>query len=298
MQNGLAAGERVMRLLDSPHEHLKAVSAANVPSFHQDICFNDVHFSYPECDDEVLRGISFTIKKGEVVAIVGSSGGGKSTILDLLPRFYEISSGSITIDGRDTCECDLAGLRSMFGIVSQETILFNDTIRNNIAYGCGSADTAAVESAARAANALDFIIEMQKGMDSVIGEKGDMLSGGQRQRIAIARALLRNPPVLILDEATSSLDTESERLVQSAINTLMQNRTVLVVAHRLSTILHADMILVLEDGRIVERGTHRDLLCQNGRYKHLYDIQFGATAIPVGPRRNCGLIGGDEHLST
>ena len=235
--------------------------------------------TYPGCSDEVLHGISFSVPKGSVCALVGSSGSGKSTILDLLPRFYDITSGSITIDGRDIREFDLSGLRRLFGIVSQDTILFNNTVRNNIAYGTDTATDEKIRAAAAAANALEFIEELPLGFDTVIGEKGVMLSGGQRQRLAIARALLRNPPVLILDEATSALDTESERLVQSAINTLMHKRTVLVVAHRLSTILHADTILVLEDGTIIERGTHRELLARSGRYKYLYDIQFGGAAL-------------------
>jgi subfamily B ATP-binding cassette protein MsbA len=246
-----------------------------VPVFNREICFDNVRFSYPGTDDEVLKDISFSVKKGSIIAIVGSSGSGKSTILDLLPRFYDVSSGAITIDNRDIRECDLSGLRSMFGIVSQETVLFNDTVRANITYGCEQADDVAVVAAASAANATEFIGSLPDKMNTIIGEKGELLSGGQRQRIAIARALLRNPPVLILDEATSALDTESERLVQGAIDRIMENRTAIVVAHRLSTILHADLILVLEGGKIVECGKHNDLLAANGRYRQLYDLQFG-----------------------
>jgi subfamily B ATP-binding cassette protein MsbA len=208
---------------------------------------------------------------------VGSSGSGKSTLLDLLPRFYPVSSGSIRIDGRDITEFDLSGLRSLFGIVAPETFLFNDSIRNNIAYGLAGADAALIIEAAKAAHAWEFIERLPEGLDTTIGDRGVMLSGGQRQRLAIARALLRNPPILILDEATSSLDTESERLVQDAINRLVQDRTVLVVAHRLSTIRHADHILVLDKGSIIEQGTHEDLLKANRRYKYLYDIQFANT---------------------
>jgi subfamily B ATP-binding cassette protein MsbA len=275
MQSGLAGAERVSGLLDIKCEPLVPFNAAGVPAFNCDIAFNDVRFTYPGCEEEVLRKVSFTIKKGDVVALVGSSGGGKSTILDLLPRFYDICGGSIKIDGRDTRECDLAGLRNLFGIVSQETVLFNDTVANNISYGFQNANEAEIRAAAAAANASEFIAKLPLGMNAVIGEKGEMLSGGQRQRLAIARALLRNPPVLILDEATSALDTESERLVQNAIDRVMENRTVLVVAHRLSTILHADSIMVLEDGCIVEQGRHQELLLKGGRYRQLYDLQFG-----------------------
>ena len=218
------------------------------------------------------------VQKKQIVALVGSSGSGKSTILDLVPRFYEISSGAITIDGRDVKTCDLVGLRHLFGIVAQETVLFNDTVYNNIAYGMQEASEAQVIEAAKAANAWEFIERMPLGLKTVIGERGVMLSGGQRQRLSIARAILKNPAILILDEATSALDTESERLVQSAINKLMENRTALVVAHRLSTVAHADLILVLENGQITERGTHAELLKANGRYKYFYDIQFAPKA--------------------
>jgi len=279
IQSAIAAAQRVFAFLDTPPEPLFDAASREMPPFEREIAFNDVRMTYPGCSDEVLHGISFSVPKGSVCALVGSSGSGKSTILDLLPRFYDITSGSITIDGRDIREFDLSGLRRLFGIVSQDTILFNNTVRNNIAYGTDTATDEKIRAAAAAANALEFIEELPLGFDTVIGEKGVMLSGGQRQRLAIARALLRNPPVLILDEATSALDTESERLVQSAINTLMHKRTVLVVAHRLSTILHADTILVLEDGTIIERGTHRELLARSGRYKYLYDIQFGGAAL-------------------
>ena len=278
LQRGFAAAERVYGILDSPPEPLRAVRPESVPAFTRAITVSQVDFTYPGCTEEVLHDISFALEKGSIVALVGSSGSGKSTLLDLLPRFYPIVSGTISIDGSDIRGMDLAGLRSLFGIVAQETVLFNDTVRNNIAYGLIGAPVAEIIAAAKAAQAWEFIERMPQGLDTVIGERGVLLSGGQRQRLAIARALLRNPPVLILDEATSSLDTESERLVQEAINRLMENRTVLVVAHRLSTIRHADLILVLENGSIVERGSHEELLRLDNRYKYFYDIQFASPA--------------------
>jgi subfamily B ATP-binding cassette protein MsbA len=278
LQGAFAAAERVFALFDSPGEKLQPLDASRAPAFERQIAYDNVSFTYPGCNEEVLHGVTFSVRKGEIVAFVGSSGGGKSTILDLLPRFYDLEKGRITIDGRDVRECYLVGLRHLFGIVSQDTILFNETVRNNIAYGAADAPPERVEEAAVAANALEFIEQLSEGMDTVIGERGVTLSGGQKQRLAIARALLRNPPVLILDEATSALDTESERLVQSAINNLIADRTVLVVAHRLSTVLHADCILVIEDGRIVERGTHKELLARGGRYKYLYDIQIAPSS--------------------
>jgi ATP-binding cassette, subfamily B, bacterial MsbA len=280
LQRGFAASERVFAILDSPPEPLKRVTSESVPAFTRAIAVSGVNFTYPGCAEEVLHDVSFTLEKGSIVALVGSSGSGKSTLLDLLPRFYPVSSGGISVDGRDVRAMDLAGLRSLFGIVAQETVLFNDTVRNNIAYGLVDTAEEEVVAAAKAAQAWEFIEKMPAGLETVIGERGVLLSGGQRQRLAIARALLRNPPVLILDEATSSLDTESERLVQEAINRLMQNRTVLVVAHRLSTIRNADLILVLENGSIVERGTHEELIRLNNRYKYFYDIQFAAATAP------------------
>jgi ATP-binding cassette, subfamily B, bacterial MsbA len=276
LQRGFAAADRVFKVLDLPHEPLVAVTPENIPDFTNEITYSHVHFTYPGCSDEVLHDINFTLKKGSVVALVGSSGGGKSTILDLLPRFYDVSRGTVYIDGVDIQTMDLTGLRHLFGIVSQETILFNDTVINNIGYGIPNINENDVNGAATAANALEFINKLPQGMNTIIGEKGVMLSGGQRQRISIARALLRNPPILILDEATSALDTESERHVQNAINTLIEHRTALVVAHRLSTIQHADAILVIEDGRIVEQGNHKELLAQNKRYRYFYDIQFSS----------------------
>jgi subfamily B ATP-binding cassette protein MsbA len=279
IQNGIAGAQRVFGLMDIPTEKLvMPLVATSVPSFESAIRFQDVRFAYPGTDAEVIKGVSFSIKKGQVVALVGSSGSGKSTLLDLLPRFYEIHSGAISIDGKDVRECDLVGLRHLFGIVSQETVLFNTTVFDNIAYGFERIDESKVIEAATAANAMEFIENMPQGLRTVVGERGVLLSGGQRQRLSIARALLRNPQILILDEATSALDTESEKLVQSAINNLMKNRTALVVAHRLSTIAHADHILVLENGCITEQGTHGDLLSLNKRYKYLYDIQFSVGA--------------------
>lgn len=278
VQGGVAAAERIFELLDTPEEDLAHHQIKGPPVFKERIHFNSVEFTYPQTENQVLKRVSFTVEKEQTVAIVGSSGAGKSTILDLLPRFYEIQRGQILIDEKDIHDFNLVALRKLFGIVSQETILFNDTVRNNIAYGTEHMSEEKIREAAQTANALQFIEKLPEGMDTVIGERGISLSGGQRQRLAIARALLQNPPILILDEATSSLDTESERHVQQAINILMKNRTTLVVAHRLSTIHHADKIIVLENGVVVEQGTHEELLAQNNRYKYLYDIQFAGTS--------------------
>ena len=277
LQNGFAAAERVFGILDAPQEQLSVPSGERTPPFNRSIEFSGVCFTYPGTGEPVLADLSFTVNKGSIIALVGSSGAGKSTVLDLLPRFYDVTAGSIAIDGADIRTMDLAGLRQLFGIVAQETVLFNETVFNNIAYSRPEAAADQVTDAAKAANALEFIERLPKGFDTVIGERGVMLSGGQRQRLSIARALLRNPPILILDEATSALDTESERLVQSAINNLIANRTAIVVAHRLSTISHADMILVLEAGKVVEQGPHRDLLALGKRYKYFYDLQFAAS---------------------
>jgi subfamily B ATP-binding cassette protein MsbA len=222
--------------------------------------------------------VSFVAKKGEVTALVGPSGAGKSTLIDLIPRFNQVTSGRILFDGVDTSAIRLPTLRSLTGIVSQDTVLFNDTVRNNIAYGAGERfSDAQIEAAAAAANAHAFITELPQGYDTMLGERGTRLSGGQRQRLAIARALLCDPPILILDEATSALDTESERLVQEAVDRLLRGRTVFVIAHRLSTIIHADQILFLDRGEIVERGTHAGLLAAGGAYHRLYSMQFGSV---------------------
>jgi subfamily B ATP-binding cassette protein MsbA len=276
-QSSFAAAERLFEILDAPSESQTDTGTRATASFENEIAFEDVSFAYAEAP--VLSDVSFTARKGEIIALVGASGAGKSTLVDLIPRFYEVQQGRITIDGVDTRELKLPALRSLTGIVSQDTVLFNDTVRNNIAYGSERAYTdLAVESAARAANAHAFIAELPDGYATVLGERGTRLSGGQRQRLAIARALLRDPPILILDEATSALDTESERLVQEAVDRLLEGRTVFVIAHRLSTIVHANQILVLDRGQIVERGTHAELLAAGGAYNRLYTLQFGTIA--------------------
>ncbi len=272
-QGALAAAERVFEVLDTPTEAATDRGTQVARSFDRDVVFENVAFAYDE--EPVLRDVSFTARRGEIVAFVGASGAGKSTLVDLIPRFYEPTGGRILLDGRDTRDITLPSLRSLTGIVSQDTVLFNDTVRANIAYGAGTKYSAAqIEAAARAANAHGFIAELPEGYDTLLGERGTRLSGGQRQRIAIARALLTDPPILILDEATSALDTESERLVQEAIDRLLAGRTVFVIAHRLSTIVHATQILVLDRGQVVERGTHDELLAQGGAYRRLYEMQF------------------------
>ncbi len=273
VQPGLAAAERVFEILDTPEEIRNLPGAKPLPEFRDAVRFEKVGFAY-QPGEPVLQDVELEIRPGEVVALVGPSGGGKSTLADLLPRFHDPSSGRITVDGLDIREVRLEELRSLMGIVTQETILFHDTIRANIAYGSDDPLQSGVEEAARAANAHDFIVELPDGYDTLVGERGVRLSGGQRQRLAIARALYRNPPILILDEATSALDTESEHLVQSAIDELMQHRTVLVIAHRLSTVRNADQILVIDRGRIVERGSHLELLARGGMYERLYRMQF------------------------
>ena len=274
IQMGAASAERIFGLLDTPPEIVEKADAVDLGEFRQSIEFDRVHFEYNDGDERVLDEVSFTINKGEVVAMVGPSGSGKSTIADLIPRFYDVSRGTIRIDGHDIRETTLASIRGNMGIVTQEVILFNDTIRNNIAYGQPNVSEEAIRQAADAANATTFIEETTHEFDTLIGERGVNLSGGQKQRLAIARALLKNPPILILDEATSALDTESEKMVQRAIEVLIKDRTALVIAHRLSTVQNADKIIVLEKGKIIEVGSHIDLYNKGGLYRRLYDIQF------------------------
>ncbi len=274
IQEGIASAIRVFSILDTEPKITEKPDAIQLNEFNSEIEYRDVTFQYETKNGDVLQNINLMLKKGQIIAIVGHSGAGKSTLADLLPRFYDIQQGSITIDGTDIRDLTLSSLRSLMGIVTQQTILFNDTIFNNIAYGMENADADTVIAAAKAANAHEFIAEFPDQYETIIGEKGSRLSGGQAQRIAIARALLKNPPILILDEATSSLDTESEQKVQLAIDRLMKDRTVMVIAHRLTTIQSADKIIVLDKGKIVERGNHQELLSKNGIYKYLHDIQF------------------------
>ena len=273
LQAGAASAERIFSILDTEPNIVDKTDSVKINSFEKQIMFNNVSFKY-EFDDTVLKDISFEIEKGSVVALVGSSGAGKSTLADLIPRFYDVDKGGITIDGHDIRDLSLNSLRRLMGIVTQETILFNDTVRANIAYGQIDVNDEQVIPAAKAANALEFINELSEGFDTVIGEKGVKLSGGQRQRLAIARAIMKNPPILILDEATSALDTESDRLVHKALETLMVDRTVLVIAHRLSTVTNADKIILLDKGEIKEMGTHNELMEKKGLYSNFYNIQF------------------------
>ena len=282
-QSSLASAERLFDILDTPSEQERDRGTVHVDAFTRDIRFDNVGFTYEETgghhEAPVLQDVSFRAMRGDVVALVGASGAGKTTLVDLIPRFYEPTSGSITIDGVDTCAMTLGSLRSLIGIVSQDTVLFHDTVRNNLAYGSAHKySDAEIETAARAANAHAFINALPDAYSTLLGERGTRLSGGQRQRIAIARALLLDPPILILDEATSALDTESERLVQAAIDRLLEGRTVFVIAHRLSTVQHATQILVLDKGRIVERGTHDELRAHHGAYSRLHDMQFRSSA--------------------
>jgi len=271
IHSGIAAGERVLALIDEKPLIVDAPDAVALTGFNDSIEFKNVSFAYE--DKPVLSGINLVVPKGKTVALVGPSGGGKSTLMDLIPRFMEPQSGEILVDGKNIKKVKADSLRSLMGIVNQESILFNDTIFNNIAFGKSNASKEEVENAARIANAHNFIMESEKGYETNIGDRGTKLSGGQRQRICIARAVLNNPPVMLLDEATSALDTESEKLVQDALNNLMKNRTSLIIAHRLSTIQNADIIIVLENGKIAEQGTHHDLVGKNGLYRKLIDMQ-------------------------
>src|SRR5579871_566528 len=271
MQRGLAAGERVLRILDTPQPITERENAIIKEDFSGQIEFRSVSFRYDQTN--VLEAIDLKIQKGRMIALVGQSGAGKSTMTDLIPRFYDVTDGGIYIDGTDIKDIKLKSLRSLMSMVSQEAILFNDTVANNIAFGMDHVTQEDILRAAKIANAHDFILELENGYETIIGDRGARLSGGQKQRLTIARAVLKNQPILILDEATSSLDTESERIVQDAINNMMQNRTSIVIAHRLSTVRHADEIIVLHKGRIIERGTHEGLIAMNGIYNKLVEMQ-------------------------
>ncbi len=275
LQQAIAASERIFEMLDTHTEVQERPGAPVIAPFRRVVEFRDVGFGYDEGPGRILRGVSFSVSAGQMVAIVGRSGAGKTTLVNLLPRFYDVSSGAILIDGVDIRDVTLKSLRQQIGIVTQETVLFDDTVANNIAYGSPGASREAIEEAARAANAHEFIAGLSGGYETMIGERGQRLSGGQRQRLAIARALLKNAPILVLDEATSALDAESELLVQQALANLMLNRTSFVIAHRLSTIRRADAIIVLERGRVIETGRHDDLLArEDGTYSTLYQMQL------------------------
>jgi subfamily B ATP-binding cassette protein MsbA len=273
VQKGNASAERILEILDADNPIKEKKHALELENFEKGITFNNVSFTYANSDEIVIKSLNLSIEKGKTLALVGPSGSGKTTIGNLIPRFFEVSEGSVSIDGVDVRDVKIHSLRSKLGIVTQESILFNDTVANNIALGKPEAARSDIEQAARIANAHEFIINLPQGYDTNIGEGGGKLSGGQKQRLSIARALLEDPPILILDEATSALDTESERLVQDALDHLMQNRTSLIIAHRLSTIKHADEIVVLEKGQIKERGTHDELLAREGLYHKLVQMQ-------------------------
>ena len=274
LQNGLASADRVFAIMDIKSDIQDVDNAFKVKDLNSSLSFNDVSFTYGNKDEKVLNNINFKINKGEIFALVGPSGAGKSTLVDLIPRFYDTLSGSIKIDGKDIKDLELKSLRSLMGIVTQETFLFDDTVKANISYGVENISDDEIKDASKAANAHEFVKKLPDGYNTIIGERGVSLSGGQKQRIAIARAIVKNPPILILDEATSSLDSESEKHVQSAIENLMSERTVFVIAHRLSTVHNANKILVLENGQIVQEGKHDDLINVDGLYKQLHKMQF------------------------
>lgn len=273
-QNAMAAADRIFETLDTKPTVVQKPDAVSMPRIKNSIKFEGVSFSYNPKDKEILKDISFEVKVGQIAAFVGPSGVGKTSLVNLVPRFYDASKGRITIDGVDVRDCTAKSIMDQIGIVTQETILFNDTVAANISYGSSGKDMEAVMRAAKIANAHDFIMAMPKGYETIVGERGFRLSGGEKQRLAIARAIFKDPPILILDEATSALDTESEMLVQEAIDRMMKDRTVLAIAHRLSTIKHATSIYVLDEGRIAEKGAHDELLARGGLYKKLYDMQF------------------------
>ncbi len=281
-QQALGASQKVFEYLDRDQQIKEAPHAAKLTRFHQSIVFDHVRFRYPSAPEGfALDDVTLEVKAGEVVALVGSSGGGKTTLANLVPRFYDVTAGAIRVDGHDIRELSLKSLRDQISIVAQDTFLFNDSVTANIGYGRLGATPEEIRAAARNALAEEFIERMPQGYETVIGERGTKLSGGQRQRLAIARALLKNAPILILDEATSHLDTESEVLVQRALQTLMEHRTVIVIAHRLSTVRRADKIVVLDRGRIAETGRHEELLAGGGIYRRLYELQFlEADSVP------------------
>jgi ATP-binding cassette subfamily B protein len=274
MAQATASATRIFEILDAKNDVEDKEGAIVLEKINGRVQFEDVTFRYFESGDPVLSNISFTAEPGQTVALLGSTGSGKSTIINLIPRFYDVSEGAVLVDGYDVRRVDLPSLRRQIGIVLQTSLLFSVSIRDNIAYGRPDASLEEIVAAAKAAQAHDFILEMSEGYDTVVGERGVTLSGGQRQRVAIARALLLDPRILILDDSTSSVDTQTERLIQQALDTLMEGRTTFVIAQRLSTVRRADQILVLEDGRIVERGTHEDLLARGGLYREIYELQL------------------------
>jgi subfamily B ATP-binding cassette protein MsbA len=271
LQQGIAAAQSIFEVLDAPVE--PAGGDRTIGRAHGDVEYREARFRYPSGAEDVLHGVSFTIRAGQTVAIVGRSGSGKSTIVSLLPRFYDVTDGSVLLDGHDIREYPLQSLRAQMSLVSQDVVLFNDTIRSNIAFGF-PATAEQIDAAASAARVNEFAAQLPDGLDTEVGDRGILLSGGQRQRIAIARALLRNSPILILDEATSALDTETERQIQEQLEALMKDRTTLVIAHRLSTVENADSIIVMDGGRLIEMGTHSELLARNGQYAVLHRMQF------------------------
>jgi subfamily B ATP-binding cassette protein MsbA len=286
-QQALGASGEIFKFMDIEDDVREKPRASRLPAFSKTVQFDHVSFTYGSdgADAGVLHDVNLEVRRGEVVAIVGSSGSGKSTLVHLIPRFFDASQGRLLIDGNDVRDVTLDSLREQVGIVTQETVLFNDTVRNNIAYGQPNVPLKDVEAAARAALAHEFIKALPAGYDEVIGERGIRLSGGERQRIAIARAILKNAPILILDEATSALDSESEALVQSALHNLMRGRTVFVIAHRLSTVRRADRIVVIENGAIADIGTHEDLMTKLGTYRRLYELQFADLEQKLEPAR-------------